>query len=103
MPGGREAYLALLAGKDPKIRQLLDEGYEFVTNAFRPGSKPSGFRAKEDQEIIRELKRQGYEVERWMAYDERGAAIATMSSIWRRKRLRVKRQGDEGRSRESEG
>ncbi|MBI3989507.1 MAG: hypothetical protein HY347_07805 [candidate division NC10 bacterium] len=86
MAGGREAYLALLAGKDPKIQKLLDDGYEFVTNAFRPGAKPSGFKAKEDREIVRELQRQGYEVELWLAYDERGTAIATMSSIWRRKR-----------------
>ncbi len=101
MDRGREAYLALLAGKDPKIRQLLDEGYQFVTNAFRPGSKPSGVRAKEDHEIVHELQRQGYEVVLWMAYDERGTAIATMSSIWRRKPARVQRKEVKERYRES--
>jgi hypothetical protein len=28
----KEAYLALISARDPEIRALLDQGFEFVTN-----------------------------------------------------------------------
>ena len=31
----KEAYLALIAERDPEIRTLLDQGFEFVTNAWK--------------------------------------------------------------------
>ena len=38
----KEAYLALIAAHDPEIRTLLDQGFDFVTNAFKAGAAPSG-------------------------------------------------------------
>lgn len=37
---GKEAYLALIAARDEKVRALLDQGFEFVTNAFKAGAAP---------------------------------------------------------------
>ena len=34
----KEAYLALIAAHDPEIRTLLDQGFDFVTNAFKAGA-----------------------------------------------------------------
>ena len=41
----KEAYLALIAAHDPEIRTLLDQGFDFVTNAFKAGAAPSGMKA----------------------------------------------------------
>ena len=30
----KDAYLALIAARDPQSRALLDQGFAFVTNAF---------------------------------------------------------------------
>jgi len=82
---GKAAYLALIAQKDPQIRRLLDAGFEFVTNAFKPGFVPPGIKAKEDREIARRLTQDGYQVKLGPAYDERGSPRSAMSSIWRKK------------------
>ena len=50
----KKAYLALIAAHDPAIRTLLDQGFDFVTNAFKvrrgavrhEGQDGSGTRAK---------------------------------------------------------
>jgi len=80
--------LALIAEKDPEIRRLLDEGFEFVTNAFQQGCVPAGVKARVDREIARRFTKEGYHVELGPAYDERGNVRSTMSSIWRKKAYR---------------
>lgn len=82
---GKAEYLALIAKQDPKIRRLLEEGFEFVTNAFKAGSVPPGIKAREDREVARRLMRDGYQVELSTAYDEQGHPLPTMSAIWRKK------------------
>jgi hypothetical protein len=83
---GKEAYLALIAQRDPEIRALLDQGFEFVTNALKAGTAPPGIKAKTDQEHVRRLRQQGYQVEVSTAYDEQGHPRPTLSAIWRKKR-----------------
>lgn len=90
----KEAYLALLAERDPQIRALLDQGFEFVTNAFKAGAAPPGFKAKTDREHVRSLRQAGYVVAVSAAYDERGQPRPTLSAIWRK---RPQRGGDAGR------
>ena len=86
MAGSEKAeYLAMLAEKDPEIRRLLEEGFEFVTNAFKQGCVPIGVKAKVDQEIVRRFAKEGYQMELGPAFDERGNVRSTMSSIWRKK------------------
>ena len=86
MDGSEKAeYLALIAKKDPQIRHLVEEGFEFVTNAFKPGFVPPGIKAREDREIARRLTQEGYQVELRTAYDEHGTPRPTMSAIWRKK------------------
>ena len=86
MAGSEKAeYLAMIAAKDPAIRHLLDEGFEFVTNAFKQGCVPTGVKARVDREIARRFAKEGYQVELGLAYDERGNVRSTMSSIWRKK------------------
>jgi hypothetical protein len=48
----KEAYLALIATHDPEIRALLDQGFEFVTNAFKADAAPSGMQARTDREHV---------------------------------------------------
>ena len=43
---GKEPYLALIAARDPAIRTLLDQGFAFVTHAFKAGAAPSGMKAR---------------------------------------------------------
>ena len=81
----KEAYLALIASQDPQIRTLLDQGFEFVTNAFKAGATPSGMRARTDREQVRRLQQEGYQVEVTSAYDEQGQQRPTLSAIWRKK------------------
>ena len=83
---GKEAYLALIAARDPKIRSLLEQGFEFVTNAFKAGATPPGIKAKTDREHVRSLQQEGYQVEMSTAYDEHGHPRPTLRSIWRKKR-----------------
>jgi hypothetical protein len=82
----KEAYLALIAERDPEIRTLLDQGFEFVTNAFKAGAAPSGMKARTDQAHVRRLQQEGYQVEISTAYDEQGHPRPNLSAIWRKKR-----------------
>lgn len=51
----KETYVALIAERDPKIRSLLEQGFEFVMNALKAGAAPPGIKAKTDQEHVRRL------------------------------------------------
>ena len=82
----KEAYLALIAACAPEIRTLLDQGFEFVTNAFKADAAPSGMKARTDREHVRRLQQAGYQVEVSAAYDEQGQPRPTLSAIWRKKR-----------------
>lgn len=82
----KEAYVALIAERDPEVRSLLEQGFEFVTNAFKADAIPAGIRAKTDQEHVRRLRQEGYQVDVSTAYDEQGHPRPTMSAIWRKKR-----------------
>src|ERR671923_1756597 len=46
----KDAYVALLAACDPTIRALVEQGFEFVTNAFKAGAAPPGLKAPTDQD-----------------------------------------------------
>ena len=81
----KEAYLALIAAQDPQIRTLLDQGFEFVTNAFKVGAAPSGMKARTDHAHVRRLQQEGYQVEVTAAYDEQGQLRPSLSAIWRKK------------------
>jgi hypothetical protein len=80
----KEAYLALIAARDPEIRALLDQGFEFVTNAFKADAAPSGMEARTDREHMRRLQQAGYQVAVSTAYDEQGHPRPTLSAIWRK-------------------
>lgn len=80
----KASYLAFIAQQDPQIRALLEQGFEFVTNAFKAGAAPPGIKAKTDLEHVRSLQQQGYQVEMSAAYDERGQPRPTLSAIWRK-------------------
>ena len=81
---GREAYIDLMGSKDPAIKRLIDEGYEFVTNAFTTGSKPPGLRVKDAEAVASQLAQQGYLTELCPAYNEAGNPIPGMQSVWRK-------------------
>ena len=81
----KETYLALIAARDPQIRALLDQGFVFVTNAFKAGAAPPGIKAQTDQEHVRRLRQEGYQVEVTTAYDEQGQPRPNLSAIWRKK------------------
>ena len=81
----KEAYLVFIAAHDPEIRTLLDQGFEFVTNAFKAGAAPSGMKARTDREHVRRLQQAGYQVAVSTAYDEQGHPRPTLSAIWRKK------------------
>jgi hypothetical protein len=71
-----------------KIRancELLDQGFEFVTNAFKVDAAPSGMKARTDQEHVWRLQQAGYQVEVTAAYDEQGQPRPSLSAIWRKK------------------
>jgi len=85
----KDAYMALIAQHDPQIRALLEQGFEFVMNAFKAGAAPPGIKAKTDLEQVRSLQHLGYQVELSTAYDERGQPRPTLSAIWRKKRERM--------------
>jgi hypothetical protein len=80
----RESYLTLLRETDPRIASLLDQGFRFVTNAFRPGEAPSGLPVKDTEQVAAQLRREGWEVEIATAYDERGQPLPRMAALWRR-------------------
>jgi hypothetical protein len=81
---GRREYVRLMADRDATIRGLVEKGYEFVTNAFRPGAAPKGVRAKEAEGLKARLRQEGYEVEVASAYNETGGILPSMVSIWRK-------------------
>lgn len=83
---GRGEYVRLMAEKDAGIRRLIAQGYEFVTNAFRPGAAPKGVRAKDAEAVKARLRRDGYQVEAASAYNETGDVLLSMVSVWRRQR-----------------
>lgn len=83
---GRKAYVDLMGSKDPAIKRLIDEGYEFVTNAFKPESKPAALRVKDSKGVASELAQQGYLTETCPAYNELGDPIQVMQSVWRKRK-----------------
>ena len=46
----KDASIALIAARDPQIRGLVEQGFEFVTNAFKAGAAPPGMQGKTDRE-----------------------------------------------------
>lgn len=76
--------MKLMVAKDDTIRRLVGQGYEFVTNAFRPGAMPRGIRAKDADALAGRLRREGYDVELASAYNETGDVVSAMVSIWRK-------------------
>jgi ribulose bisphosphate carboxylase small subunit len=83
---GKDAYVAMIAARASQIRALLDQGFEFVTNALKAGTAPPGLKVRRDREQVRRLRQEGYEVEVTTAYDEQGQPRPTLSAIWRKKR-----------------
>ena len=79
----KDAYVALIAERDPQVRALVEQGFTFVTNAFKAGAAPPGMKATTDQEHARRLRQEGYQVELTRAYDEQGQVRPTLSAIWR--------------------
>ena len=72
---GRKAYIDLMVSKDPAIRRLVEEGYEFVTNAFKPGAQPAAVRVKDAQTVASQLEREGFMTELCPAFNEVGDPI----------------------------
>jgi hypothetical protein len=83
---GRGEYVKLMAARDAGIRHLIEQGYEFVTNAFRPGAGPKGVRVQDAERLTARLRQEGYQVEVGTAYSEAGDPLPTMISLWRKKR-----------------
>lgn len=81
---GRGEYVTLLASKDPTIRDLVAQGYEFVTNAFRPGAAPRGVRTKDAEALKTRLQKEGYRIAVTSAYNETGDHLPSMVSVWRK-------------------
>lgn len=82
----KEEHVRRMAERDAEILRLLTEGYEFVTNAFRPGRNPAGLRLLEADGVARNLEEEGYAAAIANAYDERGNPRPEMASVWRRRR-----------------
>lgn len=81
----RERYMQLLRATDPRIAALLDQGFDFVSNAFRPGQAPAGVPIRDCDQLGATLRAGGWEVEMAAAYDEAGRALTQMASLWRRR------------------
>ena len=81
----KDADIALIAARDPQSRGLVEQGFAFVTNAFKAGAAPPGMQGKTDREHVRRLEQAGYQVEVTTAYDEQGNPRPTLSAIWRKK------------------
>ena len=86
MDFGRKAYIDLMVSKDPEIRRMVEQGYEFVTNAFKADATPAAVLVNDAQTVASQLKRDGYLVELCPAYNEIGDPIPGMQSIWRKRR-----------------
>ena len=80
----RERYMLLLRSTDRGIAVLLEQGFDFVTNAFRPGQAPPGVSVRDCDQMATRLRGDGWEVEMAAAYDEAGQALSKMASLWRR-------------------
>jgi hypothetical protein len=81
----KDTYIALIAARDPQIRALLEQGFEFVTNAFKTGAAPPGMKGKTEGEHVRRLQQAGYQVAVTTGYDEQGHPRPTLRAIWRKK------------------
>ena len=81
----RESYMHLLQRSDRRIAALLDQGFAFVTNAFRPGQAPPGIAVPDCEQVAARLRGEGWEVEVAAAYDKGGQALPQMASLWRRR------------------
>jgi hypothetical protein len=79
----RERYMQLLRKGDARIATLLDQGFAFVTNAFRPGQAPPGIPIQDCEQLASRLRSEGWEIEVAAAYDEAGRALPQMVSLWR--------------------
>jgi hypothetical protein len=77
--------MQLLRKSDPQIARLLDQGFAFVTNAFRPGQTPPGVPVSDCDQVAAKLRGQGWEVVAAAAYDEGGRALSQMASLWQRR------------------
>jgi len=82
----RASYLQLLRRGDARIAALLDQGFTFVTNAFRPGQVPPGVPVRDCDQMAAGLRGEGWEVELAAAYDEGGQPLPQMASVWRRRK-----------------
>ena len=85
MDFGRNAYIELMASKDPSIRRVLEEGYDFVTNAFKPEARPAGVRVRDAATVVSHLRQEKYLIELCPAYNESGDPIPGMQSVWRKR------------------
>lgn len=85
MDFGRKAYIELMASRDPSIRRVLEEGYDFATNAFTSEARPAGVRVKDAATVASQLEQEGYQIELCPAYNETGKPIPGMQSIWRKR------------------
>jgi len=85
-PVSRESYMELLRQSDTWVAELLDQGFAFVTNAFRPGLAPTGILVRDCDWMAANLRSEGWEVEVAAAYDEAGQSLPRMASLWRRRR-----------------
>ncbi len=81
----RESYMQLLRKSDSRIARLLDEGFAFDTNAFRPGQAPPGVPIRDCDQMAARLRGEGWEVEVAAAYNEAGQSLPQMASLWRRR------------------
>ena len=86
MDFGRKAYIELMASKDAAIRRVLEEGYDFATNAFTCEARPAGVRVKDAATVASQLEREGYQIEFCPAYNEAGDPLPGMQSVWRKRR-----------------
>jgi hypothetical protein len=82
---GRKAYIELLASRDPDIKRLVEQGYDFVTNAFTADARPAGVRVKDAPAIASQLKQDGFLIGACQAYNEVGDPLPGMQSIWRKR------------------
>ena len=85
MDFGRKAYIELMASKDAAITRVLEEGYDFATNAFTSGARPAGVRVKDAATVASQLEQEGYLIELCPAYNETGDPIPGMQSVWRKR------------------
>jgi hypothetical protein len=71
--------------KNSTIRRLVEEGYDFATNAFTSEARPAGVRVKDAAIVASQLEQEGYLIELCPAYNETGDPIPGMQSVWRKR------------------